>query len=118
MAGRRRALIIAVDEYEHPGLRQLRSPPADAEVLGGVLNDPRVGDFEVEVVRNEPAHEIQSRIEDMFSEARADDLLLLHFSGHGLKSEAGDLFFAARNTRPNRLASTAVSADFVQAASA
>ena len=41
-------------------------------------------------------------------------MLLLHFSGHGLKSESGELFFAASNTRPNRLGSTAVSADFVQ----
>ena len=41
-------------------------------------------------------------------------MLLLHFSCHGLKSESGELFFAARNTRPNRLGSTAVSADFVQ----
>jgi hypothetical protein len=39
---------------------------------------------------------------------------LLHFSGHGLKSESGELFFAASNTRPNRLGSTAFSADFVQ----
>ena len=50
----------------------------------------------------------------MFSESRPDDVLLLHFSGHGLKSESGELFFAASNTRPNRLRATAVSADFVQ----
>ena len=41
-------------------------------------------------------------------------MLLLHFSGHGLKSESGELFFAACNTKPNRLGSTAVAADFVQ----
>src|SRR5262249_5625760 len=43
-----------------------------------------------------------------------DGVVLVHFSGHGLKSESGELFFAASNTRPNRLGSTAVSADFVQ----
>jgi uncharacterized caspase-like protein len=114
MAGRRKALIIAVDDYEHPGLRQLRSPTADAQALGAVLGDPRIGDFEVEVVRNQPAHEIQSHLEDLFCDARGDDVLLVHFSGHGLKGETGDLFFAASNTRPNRLASTAIPADFVQ----
>jgi hypothetical protein len=41
-------------------------------------------------------------------------VLLLHFSCHGLKSDSGELFFAARNTRPNRLGSTAIPADFVQ----
>jgi hypothetical protein len=114
MTGRRRGLVIAIDEYENPGLRALRSPAADAEQLAAALGDPRIGDFEVEVVRNEPAYEVQARIEDLFAEARADDVLLVHFSGHGLKGEAGDLFFAARNTRPDRLASTAVPADFVQ----
>jgi uncharacterized caspase-like protein len=57
---------------------------------------------------------VEERIEDLFADARADDVLLVHFSGHGLKGEAGDLYFAARNTRPDRLASTAVPADFVQ----
>ena len=65
-------------------------------------------------MRNQPAHAVQERIEDLFAEARGDDVLLLHFSGHGLKGEAGDLYFAARNTRPDRLASTGVPADFVQ----
>jgi hypothetical protein len=114
MAGQRRALIVANDEYEHEGLRRLLAPAADAEALSRVLGDPQIGDFDVQVVRNEAAHVVQARIEDVFSESRADDVLLLHFSCHGLKSESGELFFAARNTRPNRLGSTAVPADFVQ----
>ena len=57
---------------------------------------------------------LRGRSRSLFSESRPDDVLLLHFSGHGLKSESGDLFFAACNTSPNRLGSTAVSADFVQ----
>jgi uncharacterized caspase-like protein len=79
-----------------------------------VLGDRQIGEFTVEVVRNEPAHVIQAHVEELFSESRSDDVLLVHFSGHGLKSESGELFFAASNTRPNRLGSTAVSADFVQ----
>ena len=114
MAGRRKALIVASDDYEHEGLRRLLAPAADAEALSRVLGDPQIGAFDVQVVHNEPAHVIQGQIEDVFSESRADDVLLLHFSCHGLKSQSGELFFAARNTRPNRLGSTAVSADFVQ----
>jgi hypothetical protein len=114
MDGRRRALIVANDQYEHEGLGRLLSPGADADALGQVLGDPQIGGFEVRVVRNEPAHVIGANIEDLFSDSRPDDLLLLHFSCHGLKSESGELFFAAANTRPNRLGSTAVSADFVQ----
>ena len=114
MAGRRIALIVANDEYEHEGLSRLRAPAADAEALARVLGDSQIGGFDVRVVYNDPAHRISRHIEDLFAERRPDDVLLLHFSGHGLKSESGELFFAASNTRPNRLGSTAVSADFVQ----
>lgn len=114
MSGHRKALIIASDEYEQNGLRQLAAPAKDAEALAGVLGDPQIGDFAVEVVHNRPAHIIQEHIESILSEGHPEDLLLLHFSCHGLKSESGDLFFAACNTRPDRLASTAIPADFVQ----
>ena len=114
MNGQRKALIVANDQYDHEGLRHLVSPAADAEALAGVLGDEKIGQFDVRVVRNEPAHVIQGQIEDLFSDSRRDDVLLLHFSCHGLKSESGELFFAARDTRPNRLASTAIPADFVQ----
>ncbi len=92
MGGQRKALIVANDQYEQDALRDLLAPAADAEALGQVLGDPQIGDFAVQVVRNEPAHIIQAQIEDLFSDSRSDDVLLLHFSGHGLKSESGDLF--------------------------
>ena len=114
MSGQRKALIVANGEYEQEALRDLVAPAADAAALGRVLGDEQIGDFTVQVVRNQPAHVISAQIEELFSESRRDDVLLLHFSGHGLKSESGELFFAASNTRPNRLGSTAVSADFVQ----
>lgn len=114
MAGARKALIVASDEYEHEGLRHLRSPQADAVALAGVLGNPQIGDFAVRVVHNQPSYEVQAHIEDLFADAQPDDVLLLHFACHGLKSESGELFFAARNTRLDRLGSTAVAADFVQ----
>jgi hypothetical protein len=110
---RRKALIVANDEYEQEQLRDLLAPAADAEALDRVLSDARIGDFAVQVIRNQPAHDIAARIEDLFAESRPDDLLLLHYSGHGIKSESGELFLAASNTRPTRLRATAVSADFV-----
>lgn len=114
MTGERRALIIANGEYDNPGLSALRSPAADAEALAEVLADRDISEFDVQVVRDETAHVIASRVEDLFADSAADDVLLVHFSCHGLKSESGELFFAARNTRPERLASSAVPADFVQ----
>ncbi|MBE1575229.1 caspase domain-containing protein [Amycolatopsis roodepoortensis] len=114
MTGARRALIIANGEYDNPGLSALRSPAADAEALAEVLGDRAISEFDVQVVRDETAHVIAGRVEDLFADSAPDDVLLVHFSCHGLKSESGELFFAARNTRPERLASTAVPADFVQ----
>jgi hypothetical protein len=114
MTGARRALVVASDAYDAEGLRDLRSPRADATALAAVLGDPQIGDFAVEVVHNEPSHVVQARVEELFAEARPDDLVLLHVACHGLKNETGELFFAARNTRLGRLESTAVPADFVQ----
>jgi hypothetical protein len=114
VSGQRKALIVANDEYENEGLRRLLAPAADAEALRRVLGDPQIGDFDVHVVHNQPAHAIQAQVDDFLSDSRPEDLLLLHFSCHGLKSDSGELFFAASNTRLNRLDSTAVPADFVQ----
>jgi hypothetical protein len=114
MAGRRRALIVANGEYDNAGLQRLGSPAADADALAGVLSDRAISDFEVKVVRNETAHVVQAEIEDLCVEGRPDDVLLMHFSCHGLKDDSGGLYFAARNTRPDRLRSTAVPAQFVQ----
>jgi hypothetical protein len=111
--GSRSALIVASDDYTDPGLRQLRAPASDAQALAGVLRDPEIGGFEVRTLLNEPAHEVNLAVEEFFADRRPDDLLLLHFSCHGVKDEGGELFFAAANTRLRRLGATAVAAEFV-----
>ncbi|ADJ43568.1 caspase-related protein [Amycolatopsis mediterranei S699] len=107
-------MIVANGEYDNAGLQRLGSPAADADALAGVLADRAISDFDVSVVRNETAHVVQAEIEDLCAEGGPDDVLLLHFSCHGLKDDSGGLYFAARNTRPDRLRSTAVPAQFVQ----
>jgi Tol biopolymer transport system component len=111
--GARTALIVASYEYEDPGLRRLRAPARDAEALAEVLSDPAIGGFDVRTVLNEPAHSITLAVEEFFADRQADDLLLLHFSCHGVKDEDGDLYFAAANTRLGLLDATAVAADVV-----
>jgi hypothetical protein len=111
--GIRSALIVANDSYTDPGLSRLRAPDSDAQALARVLRDPDIGDFEVRVLLNEPAHEVNLAVEEFFADRRPDDLLLVHFSCHGVKDESGELFFAAANTRLRRLGATAVAAEFV-----
>ena len=113
MDGSRVALVVANDEYDDPGLRRLVAPAQDAAALAEVLADPSVGGFEVRVLSNESAQEIRYAVEDFFADRKPEDLLLLHFSCHGLKNAAGELFLAVADTKPTRLASTAVAADFV-----
>ena len=113
MGGSRVALVVANDQYADPGLRSLAAPAQDAAALAEVLTDPSIGGFEVRVLHNESAQEIRLAVEDFFADRVPEDLLLLHFSCHGLKNAAGELFLAVADTRPTRLASTAVAADFV-----
>ena len=113
MDGTRSALIIANDTYTDPRLRRLRAPSSDARALAAVLRDPGIGDFEVRTVLNEPAHVVNLAVEEFFADRRPSDLLLVHFSGHGIKGEDGELYLAASNTRLGRLGATAVAAEFL-----
>src|SRR6266700_854125 len=113
VGGTRSALIVASDAYTDPGLRQLRAPASDARALAAVLRDPGIGGFEVRTLLNEPAHEVSLAVEEFFADRRPDDLLVVHFSCHGVKDEDGELYFATSNTLLGRLGATAVAAEFV-----
>ena len=113
MDSTRSALIVATDRYTDPGLRRLRAPGSDARALAAVLRDPRIGDFEVRTLLNKPAHVVNLVVEEFFADRRPGDLLLVHFTGHGVKDEEGELYFAAVNTMLGRLGATAVAAEFV-----
>lgn len=109
----RSALIVATGEYGDAKLRRLRSPTQDAEKLGRVLVDPDIGNFQVDVSLNEPEHLVRRRLTRFFRDRARDDLLLLHFSCHGLKDEDGRLYFAAADTEVGDLEGSAVAAEFV-----
>jgi beta-lactam-binding protein with PASTA domain len=81
--------------------------------LSRVLGNPEIGAFAVTTVFNEPSYAVNEIVQDFFADRSPEDLLLLHFSCHGVKSEDGELYFASPNTRLQRLDATAVSAEFV-----
>jgi hypothetical protein len=111
--GQRQALIIATSSYEDAGLRQLRSPAADAEELVKVLEDPKIGNFKANVLSDSPEARLRREIYSFFSKAERDDLLLLHFSCHGIKNDRGELYFATVDTELETLGASAIPADFV-----
>ena len=110
MAENRSALIVAVSEYQDAGLRQLVAPAQDAVALARVLGDPAIGGFAVKTLLNQPSHQVNREIEAFFANRAKEDLLLLYFSGHGLKDEEGRLYFATPDTDRKFLRTTAVAA--------
>jgi uncharacterized RDD family membrane protein YckC len=100
MSETRRALIIANSRYENAELCQLQAPANDAESLARVLGDPAIGGFEVRTVVNQPCQTVSLEIETFFENRKRDDLLLLYFSGHGVRDiDDGRLYFATVDTQ-------------------
>jgi len=111
------ALLIGVSEYE-PGLNPLPAAVKDVAALQRIFQDSEMGDFdEVKALTNPDPQAMQYEIETLFSGRSRDDLVLLFFSGHGIKDDSNNLYFATRITRKNPkgdlIRSTAVPARFI-----
>ncbi len=108
------ALLIGVSEYK-PGLAQLPAALADIAALERVLKDPEMGGFdEVRPLPNPDVQKMRLEIGRLFSRAGKDDsLVMLFFSGHGIKCDAGTLYFAAADTERAEFRFTALESGFV-----
>jgi hypothetical protein len=109
----RDALIVAVADYSDRRLRQLRAPAVDAERLAGVLRDPSIGGFRVEVASDVREGELRRRLARFFANRHPDDLLLVHFSCHGIKDDSGELYLAAMDTESDVLAATGIASGWL-----
>ena len=111
------ALLIGVSEYE-VGLNPLPAAVKDVVALERILKDSEMGDFdEVKVLTNPEPQAMQFEVETLFSGRSKDDFVLLFFSGHGIKDDSNNLYFATRITKKSAkgdlIRSTAVPARFV-----
>lgn len=111
------ALLIGVSNYQ-PGLNPLPSAEQDVRELQRVLQNPEIGGFdEVTPLLNPDLMKMQEAIEALFRERERDDLILLFFSGHGIKDDAGKLYLATSVTqktpRGELVKASAVPATFV-----
>jgi hypothetical protein len=112
------ALLIGVSQYG-PGFNQLPAAANDVKQMQRVLLHPDMGYFDQVLPLIDPnPQEMGIAIENLFGGKSNNDLLLLFFSGHGVKDENGNLYLATRETRKNErgglIRSTAIAARFVQ----
>src|SRR5437762_5407476 len=114
MGDHRYALVVSNSVYRDTGLRTLRAPSFDAKALAKVLGSPTIGMFEMAVISNQDSHVVEKSIEQFFSNRELEDTLLLYFSGHGVKDDAGNLYLAARNTMATLLRSIGISDSFIR----
>lgn len=105
------ALVIANTEYQDPNFAKLTAPGRDAEEFAQVLRD--LAGFEVKVLLNEGESKTSRAIGHFFKDRKHDDLLLLYFSGHGVRNEQGLLFLAATDTELKILEASSVPAEFI-----
>ena len=113
LSGSRLALVVAIGTYADPGLSRLRAPARDAEDLAQVLADPGIGGFAVTTMIDQSAHQIRLAVEDFLDGRGTGDLLLVYLSCHGLLDAHRRLYFAATDTRKDRLGATGVEAAWV-----
>lgn len=113
------ALLVGVSEYE-PGLNSLPAAVKDVDAVREVLLHPQIGGFvesDVTLLKNPERQAMEEAIYALFADRHRDDLLVLFFSGHGIKNDSGELFLATRGTRKTPrgelISPTAVSAKFV-----
>jgi hypothetical protein len=110
------ALLIGVETYGE-GLQPLPAAPNDVKALQEVLLNPDLGAFdEVKPLINPNRSDMEEQVEEFFQNRQQEDLVLLFFSGHGVKDDKRNLYFASAKTRIKRgrlTRSTATSAQFI-----
>ncbi|MFE1800844.1 caspase family protein [Streptomyces sp. NPDC059517] len=109
----RQALILGTSRYADETLSHLRAPARDANQLGAALADPAIGGFTVTKVLNRTAHNIRLALEGFLRVRVPEDLVVVYLSCHGVQDERSRLYFAATDTRTDRLAATGVESQWL-----
>lgn len=118
--GIHRALLVANSKfYEDPThLPELNAPIYDMSRLEKALTHPTLGVFDPKQVRllpNARCADALLSIESFFLDCEPDDTLLLYYSGHGKLDINNNFFLCAADTRLDRLLSTAIRDEQVNA---
>jgi hypothetical protein len=117
--GSYRALLVANSKfYDDPDLLELKAPIYDMARMQEALTHPATGIFSrerVELLPNAKSADVVRTMDNFFQSCDPDDTLLLYYSGHGKLDLYNDFFLCASDTRLDRLDSTAVKDEQVNA---
>jgi phage shock protein A len=104
------AILIGSSTYaEKSGLSNLLGPKNDVHILGDLLANPSIGQFDsVMKFVDADSRTVGSAVEETFSSALRDDLLLLYYSGHGKLDVRGDLCLTTSDTKVSALRATSI----------
>ena len=103
MSENRFALLVACDCFRDSHFPELKAPIADARALKGVLEDPKIGQFDVKIVENPTREILADQLSEFFDNRGPEDVLLLYLAGHGALDDRRNFYFVTTNTRGDRL---------------
>jgi caspase domain-containing protein len=105
--------VLAADHYDHAGLRDLAPSGVDTRALVDVLSSPALGGFTVEYLRDPDSQQAFRGIHDLLADRDRADVVLLYIIGQGMTGRDGQLYLAASDTDPDRLADTAIGSAWI-----
>ncbi len=114
---KRVAIVVGVSAYDDPAFDDLEFADDDAALVADTLAAETGGGFEQVVLAADPSATTRAAILEQLRRAaeplRAEDVLVVYFSGHGTVAEVGDdggsrLFLLPRDAAPADLPGTAV----------
>ncbi len=117
--GKRYAVCIGINEYEHNEIQDLAKARSDATALGDIFR--KEGQFDQVFVMTDsvdPRYDemrlyprlrnIKGRLEYLEDFITPDDLVVLSFSGHGISNSDGDGFLIVSDTDYNDVFNTSI----------
>jgi division/cell wall cluster transcriptional repressor MraZ len=116
MNGQSFALLIGNGQFhQEQKLPSLGSPAYDVRSLGSIFSDKDIFEnIDPRILLDETESKLRREIYRFFADRENDDLLILYISGHGIKDDRGNLYFACADTELGLLEVTALPAAFIR----